>query len=106
VATSYKNLASSGDGSDELPIAAQPSSPPVFTGSLELCLRGGMNPITRRLLSLPGGIHFRKLTLTQFHKDDLSMIVGLVEGCSHTLESLDITWCFFGKSIQHLRPYR
>ena len=106
VATPYTNPASSGDGSDELPIAAQPLIPPVFTGSLELCLRGAMKPITRRLLSLPNSIHFRELTLMQFQKDNFSMIIGLVEGCSHTLESLGVTWCFFGESIQHLCPYR
>ena len=71
--------------------AAQPSSPPAFTGSLDICLKHGMEPITRRLLSLPSGIHFRKLKLTWNHEQDLSLTTPLVEGCSGTLESLDIT---------------
>jgi hypothetical protein len=51
-----------------------------------------MEPFTRRLLSLPGGIHFRKLTLKWLYEEDLLTATALVEECSHTLESLDITW--------------
>jgi hypothetical protein len=40
----------------------------MFTGNMELSLAGGMKPIARRLLSLPGGIHFRKLTLTRHNR--------------------------------------
>jgi len=65
------------DGSDELLAIAQPSNPPIFTGTLELS-RGGTKPIARRLLSLPSGIHFRELILTQFHKEDISLTTGLV----------------------------
>jgi hypothetical protein len=89
---------------DEMPTNPQPSSPPVLTGSLKLDLFGGMKPITSRLLSLPGGIRFRELTLTWLHKEDLSTTTRLVEECSHTLESLDITWSL-GKLIRHLRPH-
>ena len=90
------------DGSDRLSTVVQPSSPPMFTGSLELLLgEGGTNPFTRRLLSLPGGIHFRKLTLTSFLEEHLSSVTALIEGCSHTLESLDIS-DFFGTPIRHL----
>ena len=91
-----------GDDSDELPATAQPLSPPVFTGSLQVPLLGGMVPFTRRLLSLSSGIHFRKLTLTCFREQHLSSIVALVEGCSHNLESLDIS-DLRGTSIRYLR---
>jgi hypothetical protein len=95
--------ADNGDGSaeDEMLTAAQPSAPPRFTGSLELYLLGGMKPFTRRLLSLPSGVHFRKLTLTWNHDEDISTTMALVEGCSHTLESLDIKWNL-GGSIRNL----
>jgi hypothetical protein len=98
-----------GDGSegDEVLTAAQPLSLPMFTGSLGLHLKGvGAEPFIRQLSSLPGGIHFRKLTLTYHHKGDLSLTTALVEGCSHTLESLDIALDPYGLSSRHLRPYR
>jgi hypothetical protein len=62
-----------------------------------------MEPFTRRLLSLPSGIHFRKLTLTWSREEDLSLMVALVEGCSHTIESLDITCNLLGKLIWRFR---
>jgi len=83
------------DYSDELPTVVQPSNPPVFTGSLTLS-RGGMTPIARRLLSLPSGIHFRRLDLMQFHDEDVPSTTRLVEDCSHTLESFDITCSLYG----------
>jgi hypothetical protein len=104
LAVSIRN-ATDGNDSDELPATAQPSIPPVFTGSLELSLKDGMEPITRQLLSSPDGINFRKLTLTWIHEGDLSSTTALVEGCSHTLESLDITLDLYGMSSRHLRPY-
>jgi hypothetical protein len=95
-----------GLGEDETPTTAQPSGSPRFTGSLKLLLGGGTKQFTHRLLSLPGGIHFRKLNLTCSHVEDLSMTPSLVEGCSHSLESLDIdiTCSLSSMSIQHLRP--
>jgi hypothetical protein len=80
-----------GPAEDEIPPPAQLSSPPMFTGSLELLLERGMKSFTRQLLSLPGGIHFRMLTLTWIHEEDPLLIMALVEECSHSLESLDIT---------------
>jgi hypothetical protein len=94
------------DSSDEPSTVVQPSSSPVFTGSLELYLKAGMERFTHRLLSLPGGIHFRKLTLTWSHEGDLVPITALVEECSGTLESLTITCNIVGTSIRHLLPYR
>jgi len=89
-----------GDGSNGLSTVIQRSNPPTFTGSLELFMRGGMEHIARRLLSLPGGINFRKLTLTWFHERDLSLTMALVERCSCTLESLDITCSPLGTFIR------
>jgi hypothetical protein len=107
VIASYETSADNGDGSgkDEIPTTTQPSSSPKFTGSLELFLGGRMKPFARRLLSLPRGIHFQKLTLMWHHEEDLSTTTALVEECSYTLKSLDITWNL-GKLIQYLRPRR
>ena len=103
VITSYDMLSvSDDDGSDELPAIVQPSNPPIFTGTLELS-RGGTRPIAHRLLSLQSGIRFRKLILMQFHEEDISLTTGLVEVCSHTLESLDITCSLTGASVWDLR---
>jgi hypothetical protein len=100
----YEELASAhDDGSDRLSTAVQPSSPPLFTGSLEFRVGVGMEHFTHWLLSLPGGIHFRKLTLTCFLEEHLSPVMELMEACSYTLESLDIS-DFFGISIPHLCP--
>jgi hypothetical protein len=100
-------LVDNGDdsGEDGMSTATQPSSPPIFTGSLELHLEGGMEPFARRLLFRQGGIHFRELTLTWVHDEDLSTTTTLVEECSHTLELLNITCNRFGTLIQFLRPH-
>lgn len=90
---------------DNPPTTAQLSNPPPFTGSLELRHRGGIKPVARRLLSLPSGIHFRKLTLGWFGEEHLALITRLVVECSNTLESLDITCHIPGKSIGHLSPH-
>jgi hypothetical protein len=98
----------SGDdsGEDEIPTAAQSSTSPVFTGSLEVYISRGMMTFTRRLLSLPGGTHFRNLALTWTHGDDSSLTMALVDGCSHTLECLDITCNPLGTSTLRLRLYQ
>ena len=93
------------DGSDD-PLALQPSNAPVFTGSLELPLDEGMKPIASRLLSIPGGIHFRRLVLKWYCSEDLFLTMGLVEECSHTLESLDVARTFYGTSVRYLHPQR
>ena len=95
-----------GDSSDGPLTFDQSSNPPALSGSLKLCLDAGMKPISSRLLSIPGGIHFRKLTLTWHRREDLLSILELVGKCSHTLESLDITCYQYGTSIRYLRPRR
>jgi hypothetical protein len=103
VATCYGTSTDYGDSPNKLLTTVQPSSPPAFTGSFELYVTGGMESVTRRLLSLPGGIHFRKLIWAWYHKKELSLMMALAERCSHTLESLDVT---YGRSklIRLLRP--
>ena len=72
------------------PVAIQPSTPLAFTGSLRLSLLAGMNAIVPRLLSQPGGLHFRELRLTWHHEEDVLLTAALVERCSPTLETLNI----------------
>ena len=97
----YWELADADDDSSDR-LSTAPSSPPLFTGSLVFHTGvGGLEPFTHWLLSLPGGIHFRKLTLTCFLEEHPSLVMALVEGCSHTLESLDIS-DLHGASIPHL----
>jgi len=88
-----------------LPTLVQRSNQPALTGSLKLVALG-TEPIARRLLSTPGGIHFRKFTLAWEHGEDIPLTTALVGGCSHTLESLDITCDPPSASIRHPRPYR
>ena len=89
----------------EMPTATQPITSPIFTGSLWLYLMGKMKYIPRRLLLLPGGIHFRRLTLS-CSPEGVSLATALVERCSHTLKFLDIASSHYGTSTRHLRPHR
>ena len=70
--------------------AIQPSNSPVFTGSLHLCIHVRMDPIVFRLLSLPNGLHFRKLDLMWHREADVSYTTALVQECCLTLEHLKI----------------
>jgi hypothetical protein len=88
------------------PQAVAPSTSPPLTGPLVIFLRGGIKHIVCQLLSLPGGIHFRKLVLTWFHEEDPSLTTALIERCPYTLESLDITYSMRGMSIRRLHPHR
>jgi hypothetical protein len=95
-----------GDGSNEPSTTVQTLSLPPFTGSLALFMRGGIKPITRRLLSLPGGIHFRKLNLALFRQEDILLMTELVEACSRTLEYLSAARHIHGASTRHLCPHQ
>ena len=86
----------------DMPTAVQPSSVPVFTGTLDLHLEGGpVGAVINWLLSPPGGIHFRKLTFSWFCEEDIPLTMALMEECSHTLESLYICCDLSGTSIGH-----
>jgi hypothetical protein len=106
VTVPHKALNDGEDGSDWPLTSAQPSSPPTFTGSLKLLLWAEAKPITYWLLSLPGGIHFRKFIWRWSREEDILSMMALVEGCFYTLESLDIIYGLPGESIQHLRPHK
>lgn len=62
-----------------------PSSSPKFTGSLSLI--GRISPLVRRLLDLPGGLHFNKILMESLSNQAESASL-LVSSCSNTLESL------------------
>ena len=87
---SYNALADENDDPDQLPTTALPSTPPMI-GSLSLFRWEGLKPLARRLLSLPGDIHFQNINLTLLYEEDFSSATALVEGCSHVLKSLDIS---------------
>ena len=74
--------------------AVIPLISPALTGCLELYIYSGIGNPTRRLLDLPGGLHFRTLALSWSQEDDHRWIAELVARCSHTLESLDINYIF------------
>ena len=88
-------------GSNEQPTVIQPSSSPVFTGSLELFAHVGVGPFVSLLLSLPNGLHFRNLGLTWYRTADVLSSTALVEGCCSTLESLKIDGALLGMSVPH-----
>ena len=102
--TTYGVSVDDGNGSDDPSTVLHPPNPPAFTGSLDLPLGRRIKPIASRLLSMPGGIHFRKLTLECCCEEDLLVITALVRECSRTLESLNINFSPFGMSIRHLGP--
>ena len=77
-----------------------PSTSPVFTGTLEFRRLEGAGDIARQLLDLPNGLHFRKLTLAWDDRaEELQWMMELVAKCSHTLQSLDVTYVFRRMSI-------
>jgi len=85
----------------------QPSNIPVFIGSLHISNHlQGIKSTAQWLLSLPGDISFRKLNLIWHKVEDIRLTMALVERCSHTLESLDITCVTSGASILRLRRHR
>ena len=89
-----------GDGPVGSPTVVQPSTPTILTGSFP---KPGAKSIIRRLLSLSGGLHFRKLSLTWTQEEDPLLTMRLVEGCAHTLEVLTITSDPFSMAIRYLR---
>jgi hypothetical protein len=66
-----------------------PLTSPKLTGSLDLSMLGGIHPVARRLLSLPNGLHFTKITAACLD-EGIHPVRDLVSRCSDTLESIDI----------------
>lgn len=91
------------DDLDEQLVEIQSSSPPAFTGSLELSMDHGMEDIVVRLLLLPNGLRFQKLSLGWEHEDGISLARELIERCGSTLESLSISNSSLGKFKLYLR---
>ena len=90
LALSGRDLSSGNDDTPREPQTVGPSPSPVFTGSLDLDIIEGMGNIAHRLLDLPNGLHFRKLTFSWAHEEDLRWIIESVRKCSNTLECLDV----------------
>jgi hypothetical protein len=106
VTTSYGTSGDGSYGSNRLLTVAQPSNPRMFTGTLELNLGRQMKHFIRLLLSLPGGIHFRGLTLKWRHDGTHLPTTALVEGCSRTLEFFDLACKQCAASVRHPCPRR
>ena len=96
-------------GRDETPddqtTAIQSLTSPSFNGSLELDLWTGTDFMASGLLSLPGGLHFRRLHLELDKEIDASPITALVEGCRFTLGSLEVACNTNGASIYLIRVH-
>ena len=99
VITHYNALTDNIDSPNGLLTIPCPPVPPM-TGGLGLFQHGGITPLVRRLLSVPGGIRFRKIILTWHREGDPLSTKELVEECSHTLELLHITCDLLSTSIQ------
>jgi len=69
-----------------------PSTSPKLTGSLDLRILGGIRSTVRRLLELPGGPHFTKITVSCLD-EDVESTMSLLSRCSDTLESLSV--CYY-----------
>jgi hypothetical protein len=76
-------------GSD---VWSTPPTSPKLTGSLNLTNFEGISPVVRRLLDLPGGLHFAKVAVASIDAD-AGLTTDLVARCSDTLESLSIDVC-------------
>jgi len=88
------------------PTAAQSSSLPVFSGTLNLPMARGTRHIARGLLSLPDGIRFRELGFKWAEEGDALLTAALVKRCSHTLKSLEVTCTPRCAHIRYLSPHR
>ena len=87
-------------------VTVQSSTPSAFTGSLKISMSMGMNSLASRLLSLPTGLHFRKLSLTWNREEDVPLTMAFVEECSSTLETLEIKCGHLGTTVQHQRSHQ
>ena len=78
-----------------------PSTSPKLTGSLDLSLFEGTHSAICRLVSLPGGLHFTKISIACL-KEDVESTKELVSRCSGTLEYLSVYYYVPGMS--HFSP--
>ena len=75
-----------------------PSTSPKLTGYLDLKMYGGIRPAVRRLLELPSGLHFSKISVLCV-REDVESMMDLVSKCSDTLKSLSICCHHVGAGI-------
>ena len=68
-----------------------PSTSPRLCGSLKLHRAGGIQSIISRLLDLPTGLRFKKISVEWISPGDVGSTMDLISKCSDTLESLEIT---------------
>ena len=88
-----------GYGNDDDGTSSEPSTSPPLTGTLQLQLLKDIEPITRRLLGLPGGLRFRRFKCVPLDiHDDARWITALVERCAETLEYFHIGYRPFRES--------
>jgi hypothetical protein len=73
-----------------------PPTSPKLTGSLSLRGLRGICHSARRLLSLPNGLHFTKITVAL--DEGTQSVIELVSRCSDTLESFNILYYTPGMS--------
>ena len=104
--TSYDEWVGNNDAPEDQTTAIRSLISPPFTGSLELDLWAGMDLMASRLLSLPGGLHFRRLSLTLNQREDALPMTALVEGCRSTVESLEIGCIISGSFVYHMCPHQ
>jgi hypothetical protein len=94
------NYEADDDGIDDDGTVFRPSASPVFTGTLHLYQ--GLKHAAPRLLSLPNGLRFRKFVGESYLHGDLQWMAALVEGCSDTIEFVDLRWWVSSKSPSQL----
>jgi len=75
-----------------------PPTSPVLTGHLELTMVGRIRPTVDRLLELPSGLHFSKISVLCLI-EDVKPMIDLVSECSDTLESLTIYYYLEGTAF-------
>ena len=85
-------------GNSEIDEWKVPSTSPKLTGTLDLRMLGGIRPAVHRLLELPSGLHFSKISVACL-KEDVGSMVDLVSKCSDTLESLSIYYYIVGAVV-------
>ena len=58
-----------------------------------------MERVLRRVLDLPGGLHFRKVKLSRCGGEGFHRVARLVVACSDTLRNLEIKLDLFGGAL-------
>ena len=99
--TGFNERIESNDAHDGQATVVQSLAPPSLTGSLELDVWVQADFMISRLLSVPGGLHFRRLRLRLSVQRDASPIAALVEGCRFTLESLEVDYQLLLRTFIH-----